>query len=141
MPDFRPAPDLERIARKLVRTFPIVGHITVDGILFLRERETMPKGIAAKCYKFGDDHPWNFFEQRAFCIVVYENNCRHMSKNQITLLVLHELMHIGLKRGNLRDHTVKDFRTLLGIDLNWSAPGVKVPDILKDKLEGPDAAY
>lgn len=132
MPDYRHAPDLEEIARKLVIVKEdLVGHVDVDEVLFLREMETRPKALA-RCHKFSAVHPWWFFSDKPYCIVVYHSVCDYLSYAQLVLLVLHEMMHIGLRGGRLVDHTVKDFKEMLGIDLNWARDGVEVPDILSD---------
>lgn len=132
MPDYRSAPDLEEIARRLVIVKEdLVGHVDVDEVLFLREMVTRPKALA-RCHKFGSDHPWWFSQTKPYCIVIYQSMCDYLSLEQLVLLVLHEMMHIGTRGGRLRDHTVKDFRQILGIDLNWARDGVEVPDILNE---------
>lgn len=138
MPEYLPAPDLEEIARKLIIVKEeLVGHIDVDEILFVRAMDVKPRGVLARCFKFGTESPWWFFpEARPYCIVIYQPVCDYLSSEQLALLVLHEMMHIGTRGGRLRDHTVKDFRAMLGINLDWSCEGVEVPDILIDMKEG-----
>jgi predicted metallopeptidase len=133
MPEYCPAPDLENIARRLVVIKEdLVGHVDVDEVLFLREMVTRNKKTLARCHKFGKDHPWWFYSDKPYCIVIYHSMCDYMSLEQLVLLVLHEMMHIGARGGRLRDHTIKDFRALLGINLDWARDGVEVPDILND---------
>ncbi len=45
--------------------------------------------------------------------------------------VLHEMMHIPALGDKLIDHDVKDFRALLGVDLDWHEPGADVPNVLE----------
>jgi predicted metallopeptidase len=128
VPAFEEAVDLQKIAKKLIAGVENVDHVDIDEVLFLREFETKPKHLA-KCYKLGD-HPIGFFTDKKYCIVFYWACCDYMSAAQMTVLVLHELMHIPSKDDKLIDHDVQDFRAILGIDLDWSEPGTEVPDIL-----------
>jgi predicted metallopeptidase len=122
------APDLKKVAKKLVSTFDAIGHVEVEKILFLREMLFRPKALA-RCYSFGE-HPIGFYTDKQFAIVFYHMNCDYMTKQQSTILLLHELRHIG-RNGKLIDHDVQDFRALLGINIDWAAEGAKLPDILK----------
>ena len=109
---------------------PEVAHVEVDDILFLRELETKPGGTLARTYRLVD-HPIGFYITARFAIVVYDQNTDYMSANQLAILVLHELMHIPELGDKLVDHDVKDFRSVLGIDLDWARPGQEVMDILE----------
>ena len=131
MPAFEEATDLQEIATRLVAAVENVDHVDVSEIMFLREFETKPKALA-KCYKFGD-HPIRFFTDKKYCIVFYWACCDYMTSEQITFLVLHELMHIPSKDDKMVDHDVQDFRAILGINLDWQEPGTEVPDILSKK--------
>jgi hypothetical protein len=53
-----------------------------------------------------------------------------MSQEQLALLLMREMMHIPATGDKLVNHNVQDFREVLGIDLDWTGPGRKVPDIL-----------
>ena len=129
--EYEEAPDLEAIAEQLKTKFVSFQHIDMEDVLFLWENVAMPKA-SARCYKL-DDHPIGFFTPKIYAIVVYRQKTDYMSHNQLVLLVAHELKHIGLKGGRLRDHNVKDFRSILGIDLDWHAPGADIPNILDEE--------
>lgn len=128
MPTFEEAPDLQEIARQLVDKVDNVAHVDVDEVLFLREHEATGKFLA-KCYKFGD-HPIGFFTDKHYAIVVYWAKCDYMTREQLTLLLCHEMMHIPQYGDKLVDHDVKDFRAILGVSLDWHEPGAEIPDIL-----------
>ena len=40
------------------------------------------------------------------------------------------MMHIPIIGNRMIDHNVKDFRSVIDIDLDWASPGTNVPDIL-----------
>lgn len=128
MAEFKDSPDIKEIAKRLVAVDQRVAHVEIDSVLFLRETETKANA-AARCYKL-KDHPIGFFTDKRFCIVVYQQNCDYMSRQQLAILVLHEMLHIPERGDKLVDHDIQDFRTVLGIDLDWSEPGREVPDLL-----------
>ena len=125
---FEEAPDIRKMAERLVRGVQAVAHVDLSDVLILKELETKPKYLA-KCFKFGD-HPVGFYTDKKYAIVVYWQVCDYMSRAQLAVLVLHELMHIPERGDRLVDHNVQDFRSILGIDLDWSEPGKELPDLL-----------
>lgn len=123
------APDLEELAEQLIQRYEQVAHVEIDETLFLKEFETKPKALA-RCYNL-NDHPIGLYTDKRWAIVFYEANCDYMTPQQRALLMLHELMHIPARGNKLVDHDVKDFRVVLGIDLDWAEPGREVPDIMR----------
>ena len=128
---FEAAPDFEKIALKLIAHVEQVDHVDADEILFLRELDTKPPS-AAKIYRIGD-HPMGFFTDKKYCIVVFWAVCDYMTPEQLAILVLHEMLHIPSHGAKLVDHDVQDFRSILGLDLDWQEPGREVPDLLGKK--------
>ena len=128
MPIFQDAPDLKDLAAQLVVKIEHLAHVEVEDILFLWELETEPKAYA-ECYQWGK-HPIGFFTDKRYGIVVYKSNVDYMTPSQLTMLLLHELMHIP-ERKTLIEHDRQDFRYLLGISLDWAEPGADVPDLLE----------
>ena len=120
---------IKEIAEKLISIHDRVAHIEINKVLFLINLEEQPKALA-RCYSFSS-HPINFFTDKKFCIVVYDQNTDWMTDKQLAILILHELMHIPLIGNKLIDHNVKEFSQILDIDLNWCKKGQEVPDILK----------
>jgi len=129
MAEWQDAPELAKLAADIVAVRPEVAHVEVDDILFLRELETKPGGTLARTYRLVD-HPIGFYIT-GFAIVIYNQNTDYMSARQMAILMLHELMHIPERGNKLVDHDVKDFRSVLGIDLDWARPGREVMDILE----------
>ena len=135
---FQESKELYFIAIKLINRINRVAHINVNEVLFLDEFETTPKALA-RCFIFGD-HPITFLIRQKYCIVRYRANCDYLSPEQVTILVLHELMHIPLEGNKVIDHDVKDFQALLKLRPDWAAEGVEVPNILEmPSMSGFDA--
>jgi predicted metallopeptidase len=121
--------ELEQLAKKVIAKRPEVAHVEPSSVLFIKELETRPKAIA-RCYRLAD-HPIGLFTAKPWAVVFYWSNCDYMSEAQLALLMMHELMHIPPRGNKLVDHDVKDFRAVLGFDLDWAQPGSEVPDILE----------
>ncbi len=129
MAEWREAPDLRQLAIQIIAKRPEVDHVDVGEVLFLWELETSPKA-SARCYRL-DDHPIGYFTDKKWAIVVYQANCDYMTRKQLAILLLHELMHIPAFGDKLVQHTVQDFKAVLRIDIDWDRRGQDVPDILE----------
>jgi hypothetical protein len=118
---------LREMASKIVSKKEEVAHVIIDEVLFLIEHETKPDA-GARCYSLYQ-HPIGFFTDKRFCIVFYWQNVDYMSEQQLQILLFHEMKHIPATGNRLVKHDVQDFRSVLGIDLDWGMPGREVPDI------------
>ena len=119
---------LKETAKRLILKFERVGHIEVERCLFLIDHKNTPSS-AARCYSL-NTHPIKLFTDKDFCIVVYNQNTDWMTDEQMTILLLHELMHIPYWGNKLIDHNIKDFSGILEIDLVWNRKGAAPADIL-----------
>lgn len=128
MAEWKRAYDLQELASRIITARPEVDHIDVDEVLFLREHEMKPKALA-RTYRLSE-HPIGLYTTKRFAIVFYWQNCDYMTTQQLALLMLHELLHIPAIGDRLVKHDVQDFRTVLGVDLDWAMPDQEVPDIL-----------
>jgi len=129
--EFKESPAMKSLASDLIKRYELFEFINIEEILFLQEGISRPKALA-RCYRFGD-HPISFFTDKLYAIVFYESMCDYMTLEQRALLMYHELRHIGKPFGRLNDHTTKDFKELLAVNLEWAERGAKVPNILKGK--------
>ena len=127
---FIKADDLEKLAYKIIQSSEIIGHVDINEVLFLRDRTEFKGKALAKCFKL-IGHPVQFFTEKKWCVIIYENRTDYMSENQIKLLLLHELMHIPPVGDKMVEHTIQDFHTMLNVDLDWSKPNKQIPDILR----------
>ena len=124
------ADDLAELAAEIIAVRPEVAHVDINEVLFLRELEGMPGHTLARTYRLSG-HPIGFFTVAKYAIVFFEQQVDYMSRKQLAILMLHELMHIPALGDKLVDHNVKDFRSILGIDLDWANPGREVMGILE----------
>jgi len=120
--------ELIGMAQALIDRYDFARHIDVNTVLFLDESETQPKALA-KTFSL-HDHPMQFFATNEFCIVFYRQNIDYFTREQLQILMAHELMHIPALGHKLIDHPVKDFPSILMIDINWAGMNVEVPDLL-----------
>ena len=113
-------------------------------IAYLESTQKKTKGkktVYADCRKVEE---WvQVFCKYDFVITVYVDNCMGMTKNQMELLMWHELLHIGIEDGTLNPiyivnpHDVEDFRSIIDrFGIGWAEPGAEIPsiwDVLEDE--------
>lgn len=61
---------------------------------------------------------WRTFVPCDFLITIYEPNCAGMDIDQLRILLMHELLHIGVREDDplktfVRDHDLTDFRCIV----------------------------
>lgn len=134
--DAEPAPDLQALAKKIIKKLPELHHI-LDfdikvGYVRSYERKTKDgKATLGDCRKvntvYGAYLPFDFI------ITIYDMNVGHLSDNQIKILMLHELKHIGIgDRGFcIVPHDIEDFLDITDEhSTRWNELGAEVADIL-----------
>ena len=134
--DAEPAPDIKKLARKIIKKMPELRHISDFNIKvgYVRsfERKTKEgKALYGDCRKvnkiYGAYIPYDFI------ITIYEPNIGHLSAEQFKILLWHELKHIGVgDRGFIVEpHDVEDFYTIVdSYGTRWGEFGARVADIL-----------
>lgn len=89
-------------------------------ILYLssdREKKSKGRIVGAECEKVPDKWKWSV--PCDFTITVFEPNVERFTDEQMRILLLHELLHVGIERdGNeesyfTRPHDIEDFRVIL----------------------------
>ena len=84
------------------------------------------KTVFGECEKVANKNKWAI--PCDFTITVYEPNCVGMTRDQMKILLLHELMHVGIeidKDGSekyyIRPHDYEDFKYVIDhYGTNWS---------------------
>lgn len=83
------------------------------------------KVVHAQCEKIQDKYKWSI--PADFTITVFEPNCIGMTEEQIRILILHELLHIGIEfndgeeKYSVRPHDLEDFKYIIDrFGTNWS---------------------
>ena len=116
------------IGVKLIQSEPILEHIKKSKVLitFLsseHEKKGNKKLVFGECEKVPEKYKWAV--PCDFTITIFEPNVERFTDEQIKILILHELLHIGIEvDGNEEKyycypHDVEDFRAIIekyGID-------------------------
>lgn len=134
--DYEVADDLRELAERIIEVRPELSIIRDFDIkvAYLRSYEAKKdKGrmVNADCRKVSG--VYTAFLPYDFIITFYEPNMYHMTENQIKILMLHELKHIGISERGLRieNHDIEDFADILiHYGLDWNGLDKDVPDIL-----------
>lgn len=98
-------------------------------ILYLssdKDKKSKDKIIYAECEKVQDKHKWAI--PADYTITVFEPNCFGFTKEQLRILLFHELLHIdiefkedGSERYSVRDHDYADFKIIIDrYGTDWS---------------------
>lgn len=122
------------IARELIETEPELEDIrdSEATIIYLsseHEKTSDGKVVLGQCEKIQEKYKWAI--PCDFTITLFKPNIEDLTEEQIRIVLLHELLHVGIrydKEGNedyyCKPHDVEDFRLLIdryGID--WAKPG------------------
>lgn len=110
------------IGEELILTAPELESIRDSGvrIIFLGsdyEKKSQGRTVFGECEKIPGKYRWAINYDMA--IIVYEPNVERFTEEQLRILLLHELMHVGVKvDGNeetyyVVPHDVEDFRAII----------------------------
>ncbi|MBQ9022228.1 MAG: hypothetical protein IJ113_09530 [Eggerthellaceae bacterium] len=90
------------------------------------EKKSKGRLVFGECEKIPDKYKWSI--PYDFTITVYTLNIEHFNDEQLKILLLHELMHIGIEvDGNEESyhvipHDIEDFKAILDrFGMDWSA--------------------
>lgn len=131
------------IAVSLCKKFPELKHVPTGSILFLDLTEakgvTNNKIINAQISKMPEKWHEIIYQLTGrrfqYYMEFFQRNIGHMSKEQIILLIYHELRHVGMD-GSLVHHDIEEWANMyhrLGVD--WSATKRKLPDLLDTEVD------
>lgn len=84
------------------------------------------KAVLGECEKVANKNKWAI--PCDFTITVYEPNCLGMTRDQMKILLFHELLHVGIKYENdgsekyyIRPHDYEDFKIVIDrYGTDWS---------------------
>ena len=131
MADFRTINEhYAEVGADLIRTDSVLKYIADSevSIVYLsseQEKKANGKLVFGQCEKVPDKYKWAV--PCDFTITVFEPNVERFTDEQIRILLLHELLHIGIELdGNeevysITPHDIEDFRLILdryGMDWN-----------------------
>ena len=136
---FQKREDLRQLAAMLCKRYPgRLGNVFPTQIAFLVNLEDKPisKGRAALAKTFRMSARYEFLTGYTHVIEFYSQHTTYLTNNQLTVLLYHELLHIG-EEGKLQGHDVEEFgeivdafgRTVLDYQRE------DIPDILDEAFE------
>lgn len=120
-----------KIGTQLIAKMPELAYIRESKvkIAFLQsdyEKKSNGKLVFAECEKVQDKNKWAL--QADFTITLYQKNIGLFSDRQISILIFHELLHVGISERTTGEvaysiipHDVEDFKLIIekfGVD--WS---------------------
>jgi len=117
------------IAQELIDTEECLEYIRESNatIVYLSsdlEKKSKGKLVCGECEKIPEKYKWAV--SCDFTITVFEPNVERFTDEQIRILLLHELLHVGIDRdGNeesysVKPHDVEDFREVIErYGLDW----------------------
>ena len=89
------------------------------------EKTSRGRTVYGQCEKVPEKYKWAV--PCDFTITIFEPNVEHFTEEQMRILILHELMHVGIEEdGNeekyyIRPHDVEDFEEILErYGMDWS---------------------
>lgn len=81
------------------------------------EKTSKGKKVCAECEKISDKYKWGI--PADFTITVFEKNVRGFTDDQMKILILHELLHVGISWDNngvekyeVKPHDYEDFKII-----------------------------
>lgn len=135
------------IGRELIESEPELEDIrfseaTICYLSSEHEKTADGKAVLGQCEKIQEKYKWAI--PCDFTITLFEPNIEDLSEEQIRIVILHELLHVGIRVNNetgeedyyVKPHDVEDFRYLIdnyGID--WARPGEDF-EIIKENQNG-----
>ncbi len=126
-----PCSAYEDIARELISSEPALRQLAgskarVCYLVSDKEKRSGRKSVYAECEKVPDK--WKWAVPYDFAITVFAPNVERFTEGQMSILLLHELLHIGIDvDGNeetyhVEPHDVEDFRCILEAHgMDWSS--------------------
>lgn len=119
-----------QIAQELIESEDVLAPIRDSDvrIIYLSSEHEKKKGkklILGECEKVPDK--WKWTVPCDFTITIFEPNIEQLSDEQLKILLLHELLHVGIEidgneeKYHIVPHDVEDFETILDrYGVHWS---------------------
>ena len=121
-----------QIAQDLIEKEILLADIRDSDVTILylssdKEKKTKGKLVLGECEKINSKYKWAI--PCDFTITLYEPNIVNLNKDQLRILIFHELLHVGIELKNgeehyfTRPHDIEDFRTIIDrYGLDWNIP-------------------
>lgn len=125
--------EYSNIAAELIKKEPLLADIRQSEatIVYLssdKEKKSKGRAVCGECEKIPDKYKWAI--PADFTITIYEPNVIAFTEEQMRILMLHELLHVGIEiqddgseKYSVRPHDIEDFRTIIDrYGLDWNLP-------------------
>ena len=119
--------EYSQIAQELIETEAVLLDIRRNDVTIIylssdKEKKSKGKFVCGECEKVPDKYKWAV--PADFTITIYDPNCEGMTADQMRILILHELMHIGItEQGKffVVPHDIEDFEYIIKeYGLHWA---------------------
>lgn len=97
------------------------GDVSIICLSSGHEKKTGDKKVFGQAEKISEKYKWGI--PCDFTITVFEPNIEGFSRDQIKILIFHELLHIGVdaERLFIKPHDLEDFKVIINeFGTNWS---------------------
>lgn len=110
------------IGDSLIQSDEELEYIRNSGVTIIylssdREKKSLGRLIFAECEKV--PNKWKWSVPCDFTITVFEPNVERFTEEQLQILILHELLHVGIEKDGNEEkyyvvpHDIEDFRVIL----------------------------
>lgn len=116
--------DYQKIANELIATRPELEDIKNSDVTIIclasdQEKKSNGKLIFGQTEKIADKYKWGI--PCDFTITIFDPNVAYWTADQMKILMLHELLHVGVDGDRLyiRPHDLEDFKSIVaeyGVD-------------------------
>ena len=116
--------DYQKIANELIATRPELEDIKNSDVTIIclasdQEKKSNGKLIFGQTEKIADKYKWGI--PCDFTITIFDPNVAYWTAEQMKILMLHELLHVGVDGDRLyiRPHDLEDFKSIIaeyGVD-------------------------
>lgn len=116
--------DYQKIANELIATRPELedlrnSDVTIICLASDQEKKSNGKLIPGQTEKIADKYKWGI--PCDFTITIFDPNVAYWTADQMKILMLHELLHVGVDGDRLyiRPHDLEDFKSIIaeyGVD-------------------------
>ena len=114
--------DYQEIAEEVVKTEKSLAYIRQSNVSFIvlgsdNEKKSKGRRIFGECEKIPGKYKWII--PYDFTITIFEPNVERFTEEQMRILLLHELMHIGIEEDGNEEkyytvpHDIEDFVEIL----------------------------
>lgn len=125
------------VAADLIDTEPVLEKIRKSEVTILylsseHKKKKNKKKVLGQCEKIADKYKWAI--PCDFTITIFEPNVEDLTEEQLKIVLLHELLHVGIEENKDGEevystipHDIEDFRLIIDrYGLDWTDDGFEL---------------